>query len=307
MQRPGVKRGARARVLQLPLTAGAGISADVADAISRQFVAAVAERLGEPVISSGDVEVALGVERSRQLLGCSDGSSSCLVELGGAMGTEWVVTGSVSRLGDTLLFEASVLDQRRALVPRRFSRRLANGKPEQLVELVEPAAAALFPREGAVESAVPAPVAPPEPPPTGRSFGLQVALGSGPTASRDDSALRLGAVSFVRFDLRPLEFLQVGLGATLAGGTRPGGVLRVAATPWASSTIHPRFAAEGLRFFDLSDGQGPFGLRVGAGAEWVPLPWLGFGLELGFLRLTGDATQQLVNFGTATGELQLRF
>src|SRR5438309_10896318 len=49
------------------------------------------------VISPRDVVALLGVERERQLLGCSE--SSCMAELGGMLAARYVVTGSLAKTG----------------------------------------------------------------------------------------------------------------------------------------------------------------------------------------------------------------
>lgn len=64
----------------------------------------LAEHLGARLIESGlevttpkDIEVVLGMERQRQLLGCNTGAE-CLVELAGALGVKELVTGEVAKL-----------------------------------------------------------------------------------------------------------------------------------------------------------------------------------------------------------------
>src|SRR5881398_1613253 len=48
------------------------------------------------VISSSDVTQLLGFERQRQLLGCKE--DSCLAELGGALGVDYLVTSQLGKL-----------------------------------------------------------------------------------------------------------------------------------------------------------------------------------------------------------------
>ncbi|MBK7857189.1 MAG: hypothetical protein IPJ65_00940 [Archangiaceae bacterium] len=63
---------------------------------------------GLDVITSEEISALLGVEREKQLLGCSDGSS-CMAELGNALGCGAVVRVSVARLDASLRANISVL------------------------------------------------------------------------------------------------------------------------------------------------------------------------------------------------------
>lgn len=57
-------------------------------------------REGLTIVTTSDMAAVIGLERQRQLLGCSEGS--CLAELGNAMGCDAVLQVSVARLGDSL-------------------------------------------------------------------------------------------------------------------------------------------------------------------------------------------------------------
>jgi hypothetical protein len=54
----------------------------------------------------------LGVERQKELLGCSD--SSCYSELAGAVGARFVLSGSIGRLGEAYQLSVQALDTVRA-------------------------------------------------------------------------------------------------------------------------------------------------------------------------------------------------
>lgn len=49
------------------------------------------------VITAEDISALLGVERQRQLLGCSEDASSCMLELGAALGAQQILTGTVAK------------------------------------------------------------------------------------------------------------------------------------------------------------------------------------------------------------------
>src|SRR4051794_12620642 len=80
-----------------------GVEAEAGKAISRNLVGIVSAevaRAGYDVISSADIEAMLSYERKRDLLSCED-NTSCLAEIGGALGADLMVSGSAGKLGNT--------------------------------------------------------------------------------------------------------------------------------------------------------------------------------------------------------------
>jgi hypothetical protein len=74
----------------------AGVDPTLGAVFQERFVS----RLGSPelrVTSQRDIQQVLGLERQKQLLGCTGESSSCLAELAGALGVDLVLSGSVAR------------------------------------------------------------------------------------------------------------------------------------------------------------------------------------------------------------------
>jgi TolB-like protein len=70
------------------------ISGERADYVTEQLGVELV-RQGLVVTTPADLRAVLGLERQRQLLGCSE--SSCLAELTGALGAEYVVPGQLAR------------------------------------------------------------------------------------------------------------------------------------------------------------------------------------------------------------------
>ena len=111
----------RPRLVVLDLTAG-GVDPAIAQSLS-ETVAAEASRSGLfDVTTQKDISTLLGLERQKQLLGCGEESSSCLSELAGAIGARFVVSGSVTRLGDTYQLNLQTLDTVRAQTIGRTTR-----------------------------------------------------------------------------------------------------------------------------------------------------------------------------------------
>src|SRR6185295_5852068 len=63
------------------------------------------ELRGVSVTGKNDIAALLGLERQKQLLGCSDEQASCLAELAGALGVDGLLTGSLGKVGNGYVVE----------------------------------------------------------------------------------------------------------------------------------------------------------------------------------------------------------
>lgn len=83
--------------------AAPGVSVVNVDAKLGEFVGEhVAQQLklrGLDVVTNKEIAALLGMERQRQLLGCSEASASCFAELANALGADAVLLGDVARIG----------------------------------------------------------------------------------------------------------------------------------------------------------------------------------------------------------------
>ncbi len=101
--------------------AAAGVEPQVSKALTEAVASEIAARGVFQVMSSGDVQTLLGVERQKQMLGCNE-ASSCLTELGGAIGARFVMSGSVAQLGPSFQLSLQTLDTRTTQPVGRSSR-----------------------------------------------------------------------------------------------------------------------------------------------------------------------------------------
>lgn len=65
------------------------------------------------VLTARDLEAVMGLERQKQLLGCSE-SGGCLLELVGALGVDGIVVGDVGRLSEGFVVNVKVLSTQTA-------------------------------------------------------------------------------------------------------------------------------------------------------------------------------------------------
>jgi len=70
------------------------------------------------VISRKDIDAMLGMERMKEVLGCDD--LSCAVEISGALGVDYMITGSIGRLGSKLFISLALFDSRAMKVIKRI-------------------------------------------------------------------------------------------------------------------------------------------------------------------------------------------
>jgi hypothetical protein len=137
---------------------------ELARTVSR-LVAVEVDRLGYAVITAGDLQAAIGVEGTRQELGCdSQGSSECLAELASALGADIIAYGDVTRLNTQMLVTLNFFDASGSRSLGRESVRV--GDLDDLPDALAAAVARMLPslRAGATaptvapSSSVPAPL-----------------------------------------------------------------------------------------------------------------------------------------------------
>ncbi len=245
-----------------------------------QLAAALEARGDLKVVTSKDIEAMLGFDRQKQLLGCAE--ASCAAELGGAMGVEWIVAGSISQLETTFLVSLTATRVATASVEHRFSAKTKARTADALLDLVPRARDELFPLPPASGSAPvaqgPAIVEETTATPNASSAGMKhfeisVRGQMSPLFSNGlHGAIAPGIVAF-----RINDWVAAGLGAIIAAQSY-GVFARAKVTPLASSLVHPIVGLEVPVLFPSA------GVSVGIGAfvgvELVPIDWLSIGLEI---------------------------
>lgn len=111
--------------------------------LAASFEQTLALRLQETglvrVTTQSDVASILGVERQRQLMGCTNESTNCIAELAGALGVEGVITGEIALVGKVYQLTVRILSARDASVLYQSLRRLKT--EEDVLEELDRAAA----------------------------------------------------------------------------------------------------------------------------------------------------------------------
>lgn len=110
----------KAKLVVLSLTAPKELPASTRGALDDAIAHAAAQRGFFEVLSSHDVEVLLGLERQKALLGCSE--DSCLAELSGALGARFVLSGTLGRVGESWQLSLQTQDTQKAVTIGRATR-----------------------------------------------------------------------------------------------------------------------------------------------------------------------------------------
>ncbi|MGI5862087.1 MAG: hypothetical protein ACOX6T_08510 [Myxococcales bacterium] len=85
------------------------------------LIAYEASQYNFQVISGADVRALITHDRQKQLLGCSD--SSCLTEVGGALGVEYILSSEVSEVGGVWLVSLTLIDVAKSSAAKRVIRK----------------------------------------------------------------------------------------------------------------------------------------------------------------------------------------
>ena len=130
------------KVAFLGMQAGVGVGVGVAELVESAFLASIQERPSVKVVSTKDIQAMLTYERQRQLVGCSD--STCLSEIGDVLGVDRILSASLGRLGETLVFSAQLFNPSKAQVDKRYSSQAQGSGEDALLDMSADAAVGLF-------------------------------------------------------------------------------------------------------------------------------------------------------------------
>jgi hypothetical protein len=133
--RDGIGSGGRrhgVKIALLRLSPLGDVDARTVALFSEALAGELRKRPGISVMSESDIAALLGVEKTKAMLGCTD--AGCIAEVGGALGVDRVVHGSVGRVGSSLLVNLSSLDPRKATHAASVSERLKGATDEGFLD-----------------------------------------------------------------------------------------------------------------------------------------------------------------------------
>ncbi|HSM93859.1 MAG TPA: hypothetical protein VLT47_13330 [Anaeromyxobacteraceae bacterium] len=128
----GPGAGRRLKVALLRLTPLGDVDPKTAAVLTEALAGELRKRAGLSVLAESDIAALLGVEKTKTMLGCTD--AGCIAEVGGALGADRVVHGSIGRVGSSLLVNLTSLDPRKASQAASVSERLRGGSDEAFLD-----------------------------------------------------------------------------------------------------------------------------------------------------------------------------
>ncbi len=159
------------RIAVMDVTPRGGVTADIASTVSEALVVEVRKRSpGVSVVGAEEIRSMIGMAAEKQKLGCQE--VSCLAEIGGALGAERMVTGTLGRLGETYLFAVQLIDVAHARVVRSGSATVSAKHDDLLFGAVSTAVGQIF--DGSPPPPSPEPAAVPPEPPAATASGCTV-------------------------------------------------------------------------------------------------------------------------------------
>jgi hypothetical protein len=110
-----------------------GVTKDVASSLTQVLSVELKRIHGASVISHDDIKAMLQLQEQKSKLGCDD--ASCLAEIGGALGADKLVVGSIAKIADSYLVALRLLSVRTVKVESRISESFMGGE-DQLIRAV---------------------------------------------------------------------------------------------------------------------------------------------------------------------------
>lgn len=191
------------RVLLMPLTPGEGVTPATADAVTDTVAGELRHIPGLQVLTRKEMTAVISVERQKQLMGCQ--SESCMAEIGGALDADRLITGTVTKLGESWILHLQLVDAKKVATLASADRRKKGGSIDDVLDAIPGMVKELYSGQPTPPpSAGPAPVAEaPAPKPTESKKALSPRWAEIPYDGVDASKLSLatdGKGHYMAFD-----------------------------------------------------------------------------------------------------------
>ncbi len=133
------------RVAVLDLRVDGDVPTRALAALRQALTPELRKLVGVSAISGDEVRDMLGLERQKQMLGCTDDSSTCLAEIAGAISADELIAVHLALVGNTYTVAAQRSDARAGKVVQSQSRKFEKRDGEELLGIVGPLVEALYP------------------------------------------------------------------------------------------------------------------------------------------------------------------
>ncbi len=121
------------RLAVLDFTLAGSVHASLARVLADAAASGAAAAPDLQVLSQGDISAMLGLEKTRQMLGCTD-DQGCMAELAGALDSDRLLSGSLTILERTSLLTVKMLDVKKSRTLARVTATLLDATERELVD-----------------------------------------------------------------------------------------------------------------------------------------------------------------------------
>lgn len=130
------------KIAMLPLSHGEGVTEQMAGAVSTALTGELRALNAAQIVTSSELSAVLGVEREKELLGCS--TNSCLAELAGALNVDQIITGSLAKIGQSWILQVNRVDAKNGTAVASATRRKKGGDVDDVLDDLPGVAKELF-------------------------------------------------------------------------------------------------------------------------------------------------------------------
>jgi len=106
----------KTKIAVMPLTAKR-VPTATAEILDDLLINEIGRKSEMEVIGAQDINAILGLDKMKDVLGCND--VSCAVQIGGALGVDFLLTGSVSTLGGEVIVSLTLIDTKQSKAKAR--------------------------------------------------------------------------------------------------------------------------------------------------------------------------------------------
>jgi hypothetical protein len=121
------------RLAVLDFTLAGSAHPDLARVLSDAAAAGAAAEQDHQVLSQGEIVALLGLERTRQMIGCTE-DSGCMAELAGALDSDRLLSGSLTILERTSLVTVRLIEVKKSRTLARVTATLLDATEAELVD-----------------------------------------------------------------------------------------------------------------------------------------------------------------------------
>jgi hypothetical protein len=131
----------RGSALVMELKSVGDVPAHLPSVVTRLVLARLDDADGLRTVSPEDLQLLLSVEKQKDAMGCDE--AKCIAELGGALGTDYVIHGQIGLAGTQYNLTLTAIDTKRSVAVARVSNLVA-GTEDALMQNVPAAVSSLL-------------------------------------------------------------------------------------------------------------------------------------------------------------------